>query len=147
MIKLIVTRPEAVARGLTHYFTGTACVAGHVSERRTNNAVCVECDQIRRERFGYGRTRRARLRGAGGTHTELDICTLFVEQQGQCAAPHCCTAITLRGPHKCHIDHIKAISRGGSNRASNLQLLCRRCNLAKGAKSMREWTKHIRLTA
>lgn len=32
------------------------------------------------------------------------------------------------------IDHKTALARGGFNRLSNLQLLCRSCNLRKGAR-------------
>jgi hypothetical protein len=37
------------------------------------------------------------------------------------------------------IDHILPHSRGGTNDLSNLQMLCRDCNLSKGAKTMEEW--------
>jgi len=33
-----------------------------------------------------------------------------------------------------HIDHVIPIARGGSSDPSNLQVLCRACNLAKGAR-------------
>ena len=34
------------------------------------------------------------------------------------------------------IDHIKPVMKGGKNKLSNLQLLCRSCNSKKGAKLM-----------
>jgi 5-methylcytosine-specific restriction endonuclease McrA len=36
--------------------------------------------------------------------------------------------------HKLELDHIIPLSRGGSHRLSNLQILCRSCNAKKGAR-------------
>ena len=50
-------------------------------------------------------------------------------------------AVTIRDKHRCvkcgaaenlHIDHVIALSRGGSNEMDNLQVLCKDCNLRKG---------------
>jgi 5-methylcytosine-specific restriction protein A len=35
---------------------------------------------------------------------------------------------------KLHIDHIVPLAKGGSSDPSNLQVLCQRCNLEKGAR-------------
>jgi hypothetical protein len=39
----IVTREEAIERGLRRYFTGQPCKRGHVGERYTLNAGCLQC--------------------------------------------------------------------------------------------------------
>ena len=39
----IIKRFEAIALGLTHYFTGTPCKHGHVEQRRVNDRVCMQC--------------------------------------------------------------------------------------------------------
>ena len=41
----IITRVEAQAQGLTHYFTGIPCRNGHVSVRGVKKWNCLECDR------------------------------------------------------------------------------------------------------
>lgn len=45
---------------------------------------------------------------------------------------------------KYHIDHIVAVSKGGENIDSNVQLLCVSCNTSKGSKDFTEWKKGMR---
>lgn len=73
------------------------------------------------------RTRRARKRAAEGSHTVDDIQRIFEAQNGKCAL---CRAKVGK---KFHVDHIKPLSKGGSNAARNLQILCSACNIRKGA--------------
>jgi len=71
--------------------------------------------------------RRARKLSADGRHTAADIQRLLKLQRGCCAACH--------KPMKTyHVDHRIALSRGGSNHWTNLQLLHPRCNQEKHAK-------------
>jgi 5-methylcytosine-specific restriction endonuclease McrA len=41
---------------------------------------------------------------------------------------HCHKVVSLR---RCHIDHIKPVSRGGNNRKDNLRTLCRYCHVLR----------------
>lgn len=59
----IVTRKEAIARGLNRYFTGKPCPKGHLSERMVCDWKCVQCRiEYRREKYadpGYRAKKRA----------------------------------------------------------------------------------------
>ena len=41
--KKIITREEAIAKGLNRYFTGKPCQKGHLSERDTSGHQCITC--------------------------------------------------------------------------------------------------------
>jgi 5-methylcytosine-specific restriction endonuclease McrA len=71
---------------------------------------------------------RARKRNAEGNYTAADIADLLTRQKETCAG--CQKAI----PRGFHIDHIKPLSKSGSNHITNLQLLCGPCNRLKGDK-------------
>ncbi|MBJ2228504.1 hypothetical protein JFT67_05545 [Pseudomonas simiae] len=43
MADAIISRSEALARGLTNYFTGKPCKYGHVAKRTLSNGTCAEC--------------------------------------------------------------------------------------------------------
>lgn len=81
------------------------------------------------------RNRRARLRKAEGRHTAKDVRTILERQNWTCV--YCPTSLK----EKHHVDHIVAISRGGTNWPSNLQCLCGPCNLSKWCKDEAEWLK------
>ncbi|QWY83261.1 HNH endonuclease protein [Rhizobium phage RHph_X2_25] len=76
------------------------------------------------------RNRRARKRGASGTHTKEDVAEILRKQKYKCA--ECGTSV--RKVENRHVDHIMPLSKGGSNAKWNLQVLCPDCNLRKGAK-------------
>lgn len=74
------------------------------------------------------RNRAAMKASAQGKHSAQDIRDLFKAQGGKCV--YCRTSLAA----KYHVDHIIALSAGGSNDKANLQLLCVTCNLSKGAQ-------------
>ncbi len=73
-------------------------------------------------------TRRAQQLASGGTFTKDDIARILKAQRGRCG--YCRKRVGMRY----HADHITALARGGSNKASNIQVLCPRCNTAKNAR-------------
>lgn len=47
----IITRQEAIKKGFIRYFTGNPCKYGHVSERNTKQAYCIECHDINNKNY------------------------------------------------------------------------------------------------
>jgi 5-methylcytosine-specific restriction endonuclease McrA len=70
---------------------------------------------------------RAKRLAAPGCHVADDIRRTYRLQKGKCAY---CRASLAQGYY---VDHILALSRGGTNDARNLQLLCADCNLRKSS--------------
>lgn len=85
------------------------------------------------------RNREARERGAEGSHTGEEITALLIRQRHRCAAPGC--AASLRKVY--HADHIQPLAKGGSNRISNIQLLCVAHNQAKSDRDPIEWAQSL----
>lgn len=85
------------------------------------------------------RTRLERLASLPGEHhTAADIRNIFATQHGRCA--YCETAISA----KYHIDHIIALSLGGSNAKENIALACHHCNLKKGKSDIIVFIERMR---
>jgi len=55
----IVTRADAIAAGLTRYFTGRPCKHGHISERRIDRS-CVQCNSAAMRRWQAKNVERLR---------------------------------------------------------------------------------------
>ena len=45
----IITRQEAIAQGLRHYFTGKPCEHGHTAQRWVKTFICVECNRMHKK--------------------------------------------------------------------------------------------------
>ncbi len=76
----------------------------------------------------YCRNRRALKKNAEGTHTVEDIKNILTLQKSKCAV---CKKKVSEGYH---VDHVIALSNGGSNDKHNLQILCQSCNISKHNK-------------
>lgn len=79
----------------------------------------------------YNHNHRAKQAGDEGRLTIQDINAALTKQNGLCAA--CGDDGFLE------IDHIIPTSRGGTNDATNLQMLCGFCNKQKGNRTPKEW--------
>jgi 5-methylcytosine-specific restriction endonuclease McrA len=75
-----------------------------------------------------GHKRRARKLENGGSFSAEQIKNILKQQKNKCVVCRANISKTF------HIDHIFPLSRGGSNSATNIQLLCPTCNRCKGAR-------------
>jgi len=73
----------------------------------------------------------------GTEFSAKDIDILFTSQGGVCTY---CREPLMDG---FHIDHILPKKRGGTNNLTNIHLVCKRCNLSKGAKTHEEYLKYF----
>lgn len=76
----------------------------------------------------YAHNRRARVRGAAGSHTLADVLAQHTRQKGRCYWCH------EKVGEKYHVDHVVPLALGGSNGPENLVIACPACNQAKHAK-------------
>lgn len=81
--------------------------------------------------------RRAKLRGAEGSFTPADLDRIRMAQRDSCV--YCETPLKGKGS----LDHVVALSRGGSNWPSNLQWLCRSCNSRKHTKDAIDFAQQL----
>ena len=121
----IVTRKEALAKGLKHYFTGKLCKHGHRATRIVGNGTCVVCHRAYvaksmagRHKYNPDNSRRQRMRRQGVTLKEYD--RMLAKQGGVCA-------ICGEPPAKIRlaVDHCHTTGKVRG-------LLCLRCNMGLG---------------
>lgn len=79
---------------------------------------------VRTPKSGQSARRRSRERAAGDGWTEAEFAALCERRGNKCL---CCG-----GSGKLVADHVTPLYRGGVHAISNIQPLCRGCNIAKG---------------
>lgn len=81
--------------------------------------------------------RRAKEKGADGTHNAIDVELQYKAQKGLCW--HC--GIELVGKYE--VDHLVPLDRGGTNWPNNIVCSCQKCNRSKGKKLVQEWNNKL----
>lgn len=81
MTSNVITRSEAKVQGLARYFTGASCSNGHVSERRTKNAVCLVCVSEARTRWAKTPRGRKMLAAAVARYTQRNPAKVALAQR------------------------------------------------------------------
>jgi 5-methylcytosine-specific restriction endonuclease McrA len=87
----------------------------------------------------YHQRRRALHASAEGYHTAEDIANIIKKQGGLCA---CCKRVKSLA-----VDHIVALTKGGSNWPNNLQMLCKSCNSKKRTKDNDDFMRSMGMAA
>lgn len=78
---------------------------------------------------------RAKKLSAEGSFTKYDIAKIRKSQKDRCG--FCRRKLGGKG----HVDHIIALTKGGSNWPNNLQLLCASCNTAKSNRDQIDFAR------
>lgn len=80
----VISRKEAKENNLQYYFTGVACINGHVDKRLTRNSTCIQCKR------GYNNTESAKAQrefyrwvGEGPTKKKLQDFNYSQTEEGK----------------------------------------------------------------
>ena len=76
-------------------------------------------------------------------HIPLNLRRRIIERDGV----HCVYCDEDLSGAEIHLDHVIPESRGGETNYINLQVTCRKCNLAKGILSEEEFMQRLRTRA
>jgi len=121
----------------------------HKCHRNQNYKICKQCY------YGtsFERTKRYRRENwlkykasnfsscQPGKVSETEITDLFISQKGKC------NLCNEELDYSCHLDHIIPKTKGGKTEISNLQFLCRMCNLGKNNYTDEEYIVHCKKVA
>ncbi len=80
--------------------------------------------------------RAARMEANGGSHTEAEWEALLRRKRYRCENPFCMADLRVVGSEP---DHIRPVSRGGTDNIDNIQPLCPPCNRRKHARGWQEF--------
>lgn len=97
------------------------------------------------EKRAASQLRSSQRRMAYEAGDQIDPHEIFERDAWVCQICRTPTPPWLRGefaPTSPELDHVIPLSRGGVHKEWNLQCLCRKCNISKGAKSMWELAAH-----
>lgn len=129
--------PEKVRQKNKVYKAANAKRLAPLAIERTKEWRTLNPDKTRENGRKARRTRRARLLGAAGSHTDEQVQALLERQNWKCIVPKC--GVSLRDRRE--LDHKTALARGGSNDITNLQWLCPSCNRKKRDKDLSVWAQ------
>ena len=73
----------------------------------------------------------------------LNLRRRVIERDGKCCV-YCDEDLSDK---EIHMDHVIAESKGGETTYNNLQVTCRKCNLAKGVLTESDFTEQLRTRA
>ena len=76
-------------------------------------------------------------------HIPLRLRRMVIDRDGL----HCVYCDEDLTDKEIHMDHVIAESKGGKTTYDNLQVTCRKCNLAKGVLTEAEFTERLRTRA
>lgn len=104
------------------------------SEACRRNQATAERVARRAARRAAKRKRRAWIKASSAEVIKVVVASVFERDEWKCRACGCDTPKTLRGSYDWRapeLDHIRPLSKGGDHSYSNVQLLCRACNIKK----------------
>jgi hypothetical protein len=141
----VIKRQEAIAQGLSKYFTNKECKHGHISERYVTNRRCIACERLRDKKTAidnvvYSRTLprgRYSTYKFGAMQRNLNF-SLTIEEfttMWQLPCTYCGDEIDTIGLDR--VDNTKGYT------IDNVVPCCTTCNRLKKATPVKEWIDHM----